>query len=125
MDGSTAAAAGRGAAFGLAVEVQRRSWDAAGALTGRFGRPLRVLTRPAAALARGSLAVARHHLDLDGRAARGLAEQRRAQAAGWTWTPSWPGSTFPGSPSRSSTRSTWARSFSILAARRPPRRSTP
>jgi hypothetical protein len=33
------------------------------------------------ALARGSVAVARHHLDLDGWAARGLAEQRRAQAA--------------------------------------------
>jgi hypothetical protein len=30
-------------------------------------------------LARGSVAVARHHLDLDGWAARGLAEQRRAQ----------------------------------------------
>jgi hypothetical protein len=69
------------AAFGLAVEVQRRSWDAAGAVAGRFGRPLRVLTRPAAAVARGSVAVARHHLDLDGWVARGLAEQRRAQAA--------------------------------------------
>jgi hypothetical protein len=41
---------------------------------------LRVLTRPAVAVARGSLAVARHHLDLDGWAARGLAEQRQAQA---------------------------------------------
>jgi hypothetical protein len=69
------------AAFGLAVEVQRRSWDAAGTVAGRFGRPLRVLARPAAAVARGSVAVARHHLDLDGWAARGLAEQRRAQAA--------------------------------------------
>jgi hypothetical protein len=69
------------AAFGLAVEVQRRSWGAAGAVAGRFGRPLRVLTRPAAAVARGSVAVARHHLDLDGWVARGLAEQRRAQAA--------------------------------------------
>ena len=69
------------AAFGLAVEVQRRSWDAAGTVAGRFGRPLRVLTRPAAAVARGSVAVARHHLDLDGWVARGLAEQRRAQAA--------------------------------------------
>jgi hypothetical protein len=69
------------AAFGLAVEVQRRSWDAAGAVAGLFGRPLRVLTRPAAAVARGSVAVARHHLDLDGWAARGLAEQRRVQAA--------------------------------------------
>jgi hypothetical protein len=62
------------AAFGLAVAAQRRSVDAAGAVVGRFGWPLRVLTRPAAA-------VARHHLDLDGWAARGLAEQRRAQEA--------------------------------------------
>jgi hypothetical protein len=69
------------AAFGLAMEVQRRSFDAAGAVAGRFAGPLRVLTRPAAAFARGSVAVARHHLDLDGWAARGLAEQRRAQAA--------------------------------------------
>ena len=69
------------AAFGLAVEVQRRSWDAAGAVAGRFGRPLRVLAGPAVAVARGSVAVARHHLNLDGWAARGLAERRRAQAA--------------------------------------------
>jgi hypothetical protein len=69
------------AAFGLAVEVQRRSFDAAGAVAGRFAGPLRVLTRPAVAFARGSVAAARHHLDLDGWAARGLAEQRRAQAA--------------------------------------------
>jgi hypothetical protein len=69
------------AAFGLALEVQRRSFDAAGAVAGRFAGPLQVLTRPAVAFARGSVAVARHHLDLDGWAARGLAEQRRAQAA--------------------------------------------
>jgi hypothetical protein len=68
------------AAFGLAVEAQRRSLDVAGAVAGRFGWPLRVLTRPAVALARSSVAAARHHLDLDGWAARGLAEQRRAQA---------------------------------------------
>jgi hypothetical protein len=68
------------AAFGLAVEAQRRSLDAAGAVVGRFGWPLRALARPAVALARGSVAVARHHLDLDGWAARGVAEQRRAQA---------------------------------------------
>jgi hypothetical protein len=67
------------AVFGLAVEAQRRSLDAAGAVAGRFGWPLRVLARPAVALARGSVAVARHHLDLDGWAALGLAEQRRAQ----------------------------------------------
>jgi hypothetical protein len=69
------------AAFGLAVEARRRSLDAAGAVVGRFGWPLRALARPAVVLARGSVAVARHHLDLDGWAARGLAEQRRAQAA--------------------------------------------
>ena len=69
------------AAFGLAMEVQRRSFDAAGAVAGRFAGPLRILTRPAVAFAQGSVAVARHHLDLDGWAARGLAEQRRAQAA--------------------------------------------
>ena len=44
------------AAFGLAVEAQRRSLDAAGAVVGRFGWPLRALARPAVALARGSVA---------------------------------------------------------------------
>jgi hypothetical protein len=51
------------------------------AVAGRIGWPLRVLARPAMAVTRGSVAVARHHLDLDGWAARGLAEQRRAQEA--------------------------------------------
>jgi hypothetical protein len=69
------------AAVGLALEAQRRSLDAAANVAGRFGWPLRVLARPAVAVARGSVAVARHHLDLDGWAARGLAEQRRAQQA--------------------------------------------
>ena len=69
------------AAFGLAVEAQRRSWDAAADVVGRVGRPLRVLAGPAVAVARGSVAVARHHLDLDGWAARGRAEQRRVQEA--------------------------------------------
>ena len=69
------------AAFGLAVEAQRRSLGAAAAVAGRIGWPLRVLARPAMAVTRGSVAVARHHLDLDGWAARGLAEQRRAQEA--------------------------------------------
>jgi len=64
------------AAFGLAMEAQRRSL---GAVVARFGSPLRILSRPAVGFARGSVAVARHHLDLDGWAARGLAEQRRAQ----------------------------------------------
>jgi len=67
------------AAFGLAVVAQRRSLNAAVAVVTRFGSPLRILTRPAVGFARGSVAVARHHLDLDGWAARGLAEQRRAQ----------------------------------------------
>ena len=69
------------AAFGLAVETQRRSLHAAVAVAGRLGSPLGMLARPAVAVARGSVAVARHHLDLDGWAARGLAEQRRAQEA--------------------------------------------
>jgi hypothetical protein len=69
------------AALGLAVEAQRRSWDAAAAVAGRVGWPVRVLARPAVAFTQGSVAVARHHLDLDGWAARGLAEQRRVQAA--------------------------------------------
>ena len=68
------------AAFGLAVEAQRRSLDAAATVVSRFGPPLGILTRPAVAVARGSVAVGRHHLGLDGWAARGLAEQRRAQA---------------------------------------------
>jgi hypothetical protein len=67
------------AAFGLAVEAQRRSVEAAVAVVTRFGSPLGILARPAVGFARGSVAVARHHLDLDGWAARGLAEQRRAQ----------------------------------------------
>jgi hypothetical protein len=69
------------AAFGLAVEAQRRSLDAAVAVAARLGSPLGVLARPAVAFARGSVAVARHHLDLDGWAARGLAEQRRTREA--------------------------------------------
>jgi hypothetical protein len=67
------------AALGLALETQRRSVDAAVAVAGRLGAPLGLLARPALAMARGSVAVARHHLDLDGWAARGLAGQRRAQ----------------------------------------------
>jgi hypothetical protein len=69
------------AALGLALETQRRSLHAAAAVAGRLGSPLGLLARPALALARGSVAVARHHLDLDGWAARGLAGQRRAQEA--------------------------------------------
>jgi len=69
------------AAVGLAVEAQRRSLGAVAAVAGRVGSPLRILARPAVAVTRGSVAVARHHLDLDGWAARGLAEQRRAREA--------------------------------------------
>jgi hypothetical protein len=69
------------AAFGLAVEAQRRSLGAVATVAGRVGWPLRALARPAVAVTRGSVAVARHHLDLDGWAARGLAEQRRAREA--------------------------------------------
>jgi hypothetical protein len=67
------------AALGLALETQRRSMDAAVAVAGRAQGPLGLLARPALALARGSVAVARHHLGLDDWAARGLAGQRRAQ----------------------------------------------
>ena len=67
------------AAFGLAMEAQRRSLDAAVAVADRLRSPLRVLVHPAAAFARGTVAVARHHLDLDGWAALGLAEQRRTR----------------------------------------------
>ena len=69
------------AAFGLAVEAQRRSLDAAAVVVTRVGSPLRILAGPAVALAQGSVAVARHHLDLDRWAARGLAEQQRAREA--------------------------------------------
>jgi hypothetical protein len=69
------------AAFGLAMEAQQRSLDAAIAVAARLGSPLGVLARPAVAFARGSVAVARHHLGLDGWAARGVAERRRAQEA--------------------------------------------
>lgn len=67
------------AAFGLAVEAQRRSLDAAATVATRLGSPLRVMVRPAVAFAQGSVAVARHHFDLDGWAARGVAEQQRVQ----------------------------------------------
>jgi hypothetical protein len=67
------------AAFCLAMEAQRRSWESAVAVATRFGSPLQVLARPAMAFTRGSVAVARHHLNLDGWAERGLAEQRRTQ----------------------------------------------
>ena len=69
------------AALGVALETRRRSADAAVVVVTRVRAPLGLLARPALALARGSVAVARHHLDLDGWAERGLAGQRRAQEA--------------------------------------------
>jgi hypothetical protein len=68
-----------GAALGLGLQAQRRSLDAAATLAARIAPPLRAVTRPAAAVARAPLAAAWRRLDLDGWAARGLAEQRRNQ----------------------------------------------
>jgi hypothetical protein len=70
-----------GAALGLGLEAQRRSLDAAVALGGRLSPPLRVAARPVVAVARAPVAAAWRRLDLDGWAARGLAEQRRNQQA--------------------------------------------
>jgi hypothetical protein len=78
-DGADLARLLAAAALGLALEAQRRSWEAAAAVAGRFGSPLRVLTRPAVVVAHGSVALARHHLALDRWAARGMAERQRAQ----------------------------------------------
>jgi hypothetical protein len=69
------------AAFGLGLEAQRRALDAGAALGGRLFPPLRVVARPAAAVARVPLAAVWRRLDLDGWAARGLAEQRRNRLA--------------------------------------------
>jgi len=69
------------AALGLGLEAQRRSLDAAVAFGARLAPPLSAAARPAAALAGRPLAVAWRRLDLDGWAARGLAEQRRNQQA--------------------------------------------
>jgi hypothetical protein len=66
-----------GAALGLGLQAQRRSLDAAATLAARIAPPLRAVTRPAVAVARAPLAAAWRRLDLDGWAARGLAEQRR------------------------------------------------
>jgi hypothetical protein len=69
------------AALGLGLEAQRRSLDAAVALGARLAPPLSAAARPAAALAGRPLAAAWQRLDLDGWAARGLAEQRSNQQA--------------------------------------------
>jgi hypothetical protein len=70
-----------GAALGLGLEAQRRSLDAAVAVGGRLSPPLRAAARPVVAVARAPMAAAWRRLDLDGWAARGLAEQRRNQQA--------------------------------------------
>jgi hypothetical protein len=70
-----------GAVLGLGLEAQRRSLDAATALGGRLSPPLRTAARPVVAVARAPMAAAWRRLDLDGWAARGLAEQRRNQQA--------------------------------------------
>jgi hypothetical protein len=70
-----------GAALGLALEAQRRSLEAAAALGARLSPPLRVVARPAVAVGRGPLVAVWRRLDLDGWAARGLAEQRRNRQA--------------------------------------------
>lgn len=69
------------AALGLGLEAQRRAMDTAAALGARVSPPLRVVARPAVAVARGPLVAVWRRLDLDGWAARGLAEQRRNQQA--------------------------------------------
>jgi hypothetical protein len=69
------------AALGLGLEAQRRAMNAGAALGARVSPPLRVVARPAVAVARGPLVAVWRRLDLDGWAARGLAEQRRNQQA--------------------------------------------
>lgn len=69
------------AAVGLGLEAQRRSLDAAAAIGARLSPPMRVVARPAVAVARAPLAAVWRRLDLDGWAARGLAEQRRNRQA--------------------------------------------
>lgn len=69
------------AAVGLGLEAQRRALDAGAALGERLSPPLRVVARPAVVVARGPLVAVWRRLDLDGWAARGLAEQRRNRLA--------------------------------------------
>jgi hypothetical protein len=69
------------AALGLGLEAQRRSLEGAAALGARLAPPARMVTRPAVAVGRGPLAAVWRRLDLDGWAARGLAEQRRNRLA--------------------------------------------
>jgi hypothetical protein len=67
------------AALGLGLEAQRRALDAGAALGARLPPPLRVVARPAVAVARAPLVAVWRRFDLDGWAARGLAEQRHNQ----------------------------------------------
>jgi hypothetical protein len=63
----------------VALEAERRARDAAAAVGARLPPPVRVVARPAVAVARAPLVAVWRRLDLDGWAARGLAEQRRNQ----------------------------------------------
>jgi hypothetical protein len=67
------------AALGLGLEAQRRALDAGAALGARLPPPLRGVARPAVAVARAPLVTVWRRFDLDGWAARGLAEQRHNQ----------------------------------------------
>jgi hypothetical protein len=69
------------AALGLGLEAQRRALDAGAALGARLASPVRIVARPAVAVGRGPLTAVWRRLDLDGWAARGLAEQRRNRLA--------------------------------------------
>jgi hypothetical protein len=69
------------AALGLGLAAQRRALDAGAALGARLAPPVRIVARPAVAVGRGPLAAVWRRLDLDGWAARGLAEQRRNRLA--------------------------------------------
>jgi hypothetical protein len=69
------------AALGLGLEAQRRALDAGAALGARLAPPVRLVARPAVAVGRAPLAAVWRRLDLDGWAARGLAEQRRNRLA--------------------------------------------
>jgi hypothetical protein len=69
------------AALGLGLEAQRRSLEAAASLGARLPPPVRAVARPAVAVTRAPLVAVWRGLDLDGWAARGLAEQRRNRQA--------------------------------------------
>jgi hypothetical protein len=70
-----------GAALGLGLEAQRQSLDLAAALGARLWPPLRSVAGPVASIARAPLGAAWRRLDVEGWAARGLAEQHRNRQA--------------------------------------------